>query len=134
MKMQRPFYISPPRLLAAIRIADAEISIGFDKRNAEGRAVYRWYVDFPNAEFFGNDLQSGIGRRHCPELLQEMFGTFLSFLSAAAESYAYEMRTGRKGENSELFPAALVEWAYVNSEEIEMMRCEIEDSTGLLSD
>jgi hypothetical protein len=57
--------------------------------------------------------------------------SLLSFLTAAAESYGYTMRTGRESDNSDLFPAFIVEWAYQNDSEIQSVQCMYEfDRSG----
>jgi hypothetical protein len=52
--------------------------------------------------------------------------TLISFLEAAAESYAYDMRTGRGGDNTGLFSEAAVEWAYGVSDELALARAGLE--------
>lgn len=66
-------------------------------------------------------------------ITQEMLATLLTFLGAAAESYSYRQRTGRNGENEDLFPAPVVEWAYQNSDELSMLAMELEETPGLIS-
>ena len=57
--------------------------------------------------------------------MQEGLTSLLSFLGAAAESWRYK---GADGENSDLFPQALVEWTSQNSDKLTMARLEIEES------
>ena len=47
---------------------------------------------------------------------------------AAAESRHYRERTGRKGENEDLFPPRIVDWIVDNLDEIVMLRLEIGES------
>ena len=75
----------------------------------------------PGGEYGDNDLKSGCGGGD----LKEGFVSLLSFLSAAAESYKYD---GMEGENSDLFPEAVTHWASLCSDEIDMLRYEIEES------
>lgn len=112
MTLHEPFKISS-RLLPALHIEDGWLSLEH-VGNDEGRMVFRWYIDIPAGEFSEADLKSGVGGAS----IEEMFASLLSFLGAAAESYSYRLRTGRKGENEDLFPKAVMEWAYQNSDEI----------------
>ena len=86
--------------------------------------TFRWSIDFADGtEHSGDDLRCGaMGADEC-----EMLGTLLSFLEAAGESYGYTVRTGRVSDNSDLFPPSIMEWAYVNSDEISMARYAIEE-------
>lgn len=122
MKLSSPFSIGS-RLLPSLAIGDGAISLEYIGESS-GRMTFRWYIDIPAGQFSAADLKSGM--QGCST--QEMFGTLLSFLGAAAESYAYGMRTGNPGENADLFPAPVVEWAYQHSDEIGMVQSEIEDS------
>lgn len=119
MKLHAPFSISS-RLLPALKVGDGVIQL--ERAGNSGG----WRIDIPAGEFSEADLKSGAGG----EALQQMFATLLDFLSAAAESYGYGLRTGCPGENVDLFPEPVVEWAYQHSDEIQMLRCEIEESGG----
>jgi hypothetical protein len=127
LELHHPFSISS-RLLASLRLPDGgTISIETTGKQGEhGRPYYNYFIDLPDGqEFEGDDLQ-GFGG------LQAMFESLLSFLGAAAESYAFRMRTGEQGENEDLFPAPVVEWAHQNSDELDCLRCEIEETEGLI--
>lgn len=67
---------------------------------------WEWSVTLPVWESYsGEDLrQPQVGE----VTEQDILGALLSFLSAAAESYAY---SGKDGENANLFPLAVTEWA-----------------------
>ncbi len=125
MQLKPPFAISS-RLLPALKIGDAWISLEAIGCR-DNRLVYRWYIDLPNGEEFSEaDLSSP------RDDLQEMFATLLDFLSACAEGIAYQTRTGRESENSDLFPAAVGQWATENSDEISILACEIEETPELI--
>ena len=118
MTLKTPFLITS-RLLPGVQISGAFISIEDVGCNREGRTCYRWHIDFPTGSTFtGNDLKSGCQGG----TLQEGMASLLSFLSAAAESYP-------DGENADLFPTAVTEWAYQNSDEISLLGIEIEEAT-----
>lgn len=120
MTLHTPFQISA-RLLPALRIADAYISLEYAGQNAEGRTIYRYFIDTPKFEHEAADLKSGCSGG----TLQEGFASLLSFLGAAAESYQYG---GQGGENSDLFPLNVVKWAYQHSDELAGLRFEIEET------
>ncbi len=128
MELHKPFMISS-RLMPGLEIAGATLSLDTGKETSEGRTCYQVWIDLPNGtEHEITDLRSGCGGGS----IQEGFKCLLSFLSAAAESRQYRERTGRTGENEELFPADVVDWASQNSDEIGMLQCEIEDTPGLI--
>ena len=85
---------------------------------------FRWSIDFADGtEHSGDDLRCGaMGADEC-----EMLGTLLARLGAAGESYGYTVRTGRVSDNSDLFPPSIMEWAYVNSDELSMARYALEE-------
>ena len=60
-----------------------------------------------------------------------IFESFLSFMQAAIESADYEERTGFIGENTDLFPRHVVEWAMDHRYEIEDVMVDIIDEDGL---
>lgn len=121
MILHPPFSISS-RLLPSLRIEDGVIQLEYSPGpGREGRTRYRWTIDIPAGEFSGDDLQSGAGGGG----LRDGFESLLAFLDSAAESYRYR---GMEGENADLFPKPVVEWAYMHSDEICMLRLEIEES------
>lgn len=120
-----------PRLLPAVQIGGAWVSIEYAKRaGREGRQRYQWYVDLPKIgkqrarSYTGDDLQSGCGGGS----LQSGLESLLSFMSACAESVRYTARDGSKGENADLFPEGLHSWLVSNSDELAMLACELEES------
>jgi hypothetical protein len=129
MQLKKPFIITP-RLLPGLQIGGAFISIEYDGA-ASGRALYRYHIDLPDGtEHSAADLRSGVGGGS----LQSGVESLLSFLGAAAESYDYRLRTNRKGENEDLFPPAITEWAALYSDEISMVQTEIEETPGLIQE
>lgn len=121
MTLQSPFEISS-RLMAALRVGDAYLSLGYGKATDDGRMEYEVWLDLPDRVFRIHGLRSGV--RRCG--IQEGFESLLCFLGAAAESLQYERRTGRTGENTSLFAMDVVEWASTQSEAISALICEIE--------
>jgi hypothetical protein len=62
----------------------------------------------------------------------EAFEGFISFLQAAIESYGFEQRTGIKGENTNLFPRHIVEWAYDHASDIDdALACMLDEDGNL---
>ena len=123
MILHEPFKIGA-RLLPALQIGDGWISMEWGGFSSDHRAIGKYYIDIPAGEYTGSDLKSGVGGGS----LQSMFASLLSFLGAAAESYGFEMRTKMSGENTDLFPRPVVEWAHRNSDEIGILEREIEES------
>lgn len=121
MKLNPPFAISS-RLAPAVQIGQNGY-LSFDN----GRFV----IDLPDgSEYVIDDFHPGAGSD-----LQDQFGTILSFLSACAESRAYAFRRcgdAMQGENSDLFPAHVGEWAEEMSNELDMLRFDIEESDETL--
>lgn len=126
MKLHSPFEISP-RLLPGLRVGKAWIQLTYSKRAGnEGRTRYQWTIDLPDgSEHSGDDLQSGCGGGS----LQGGFESLLSFLSAAAESFRYR---GGNGENADLFPAPVVQWAADNSDEISLLSLDVSELGALI--
>lgn len=125
MTLNAPFCISA-RLLPAVQVGKAWISIEIDGETSDGRTRYRWYIDTPNFEQTGNDLCSGCQGGS----LQDGMASLLSFLSAAAESYRYK---GMDGENADLFPQQVTEWAAQHSDELSMLAMELEENPELIT-
>lgn len=105
--------IISPRLLPGVRVGDAFLSVEpTSEVERGGKPVWRWFVDLADGQSFeGADL-AGWGDA------SEMLGALVSFLSACGESLGYRERTGREGENEDLFPAPVARWANENSDEL----------------
>lgn len=129
MTLHSPFEISA-RLLPAVKIGDSHISIKFDGSTREGRTRFKYYIDSQTFEHSASDLKSGCQGGS----LESGMESLLSFLEAAAESYRYRgcVYTGDPDDNSSLFPKEVTEWAYQNSDQIGMVRLEIEESEAAL--
>lgn len=77
----------------------------------------------------GRDIHSGVGAT--VDTLAGM-GTLVTFLSAAADAYRYQMSNPLSApENLDLFPAWVTEAAYLNSDELAMLGLELEHPNGL---
>ena len=123
MKLNPPFEISP-RLLPAVRVGSAFVSIEFAGQTSDGRARYRYHIDTPDWEYTGDDLKSGVGGGS----LESGMESLLSFLSACGEAVAYSQRTGRESENADLFPPHVAQWCYQNSDELSLLQFEISEA------
>lgn len=113
MILHEPFIISA-RLLPALRIGDGTLSLSGVGLGVEGRLNPCFILDTPDFEYVDDRMQTGVGGSGTVS----MFVNFLGFLGAAAESYRYELWSRSPGENSDLFPRHVLEWAYVNDDEI----------------
>lgn len=137
MEISAPCIITS-RLMAGIKIGNGTISIGYaDREGDDNRIRYQWYIDIDGAEYSSDDLQSGNPVRGCNNGIQSGLASLLSFLGAAAESYAYDIRRGgdgTKGENSELFPLPVVQWAHMNSDEITMYSMELDEGDEVIAE
>lgn len=128
MQLSQPVVITP-RLLPGVRVGDAWVSIEYASRpGSEGRTRYRWYIDLDGHEFTGDDLQSGASGGS----LQSGLESLLSFMSAFGESVSYQRRTGREGDNADLFPAGLADWADINSDELGLLASELGESADAI--
>lgn len=123
------------RLRCGVRINDSEISIDIGNWTDDGRISYRYWLDLKldgkRIEFYEEDIQSGVGGGSLQEGLQAL----LSFLGACGESYAYAMRHNGKladTDNGNLFPADVAEWSYINSDELAIIRCELEETENAI--
>lgn len=124
MVLHTPFFIGSA-LVPALRIGDATLSLLETEMGERDTAVFE--LATPTFTYVDDRVQSGV---HGFNSTVEVFETFLGFLDAAAESFEYEQRTGRKGENTGLFPRYVVEWAHENRSAVEEVRSSIEDETG----
>lgn len=121
MKLHHPFIITP-RLAPGLSVGGAFIS--FD--------AGRFVIDLPDgSEHVVTDFRfpaCGIRGETKEDRLAKGFAAMLSFLSACAESRRYTTRSGRQGENADLFPDNVGEWAESCSDELSMLSFEIEES------
>lgn len=121
LNVPAPLFISS-RLMAAIKIdggsTGGTVHLHHDGQTPEGRQSYSWVVDDLDGTELGTgaDVRSGVGDE--PDYA-EMMATLLNFLSAAAESYRHTMGGGTS-DNDTLFSPAVMEWAYMNSDELAM--------------
>jgi hypothetical protein len=113
--------------MPGVKIGDAEISIEYADVCSDGRDRYRVYIDAPGIEYVDQEIRSGF----CGGSLQSGLSSLMSFLGAAAESFNHK---GSEGENADLFPPHIVEWACQNSSEIEMLACELEQNPELIKE
>ena len=118
--------------MAGLQIGGAFLSMGKGQRNSEGRTMYGCFIDLPDGtEHEVTDLRSGCQGGE----LQEGFASLLSFLGAAAESYRYrkcDWANIGEDDNASMFPRAVTEWAYQNSDDLSMLGMEIEESESEL--
>ncbi len=132
IQMKSPAIITP-RLLPGVKVGDdAFISIEYDDITDDGRQRYQYHIDLPDFVYSANDLCSGRGRGG--GTLQNGLESLLNFLSAAAESYSYEQRTGRESDNADLFPSQITKWAANNSDELSMLAYELEETKNLIQE
>lgn len=109
MILHPPLKISA-RLLPAIQIDKTWIS--YD----HGAFVF----DFPDGSTYET---TGFSPGHGG--IEDVFEAILSFLGAAVESRQYRERTGEMGENEDLFPPDIVDWAVYHIDEIEGLQCDL---------
>lgn len=101
--------------MAAVKIGETTIS--YDGAN--------FYFDNPEWEEVIKDFHPGAAAD-----TQDCFESILSFLSAFAESRAYGLRRygdTSKGENSNLFPEVMGEWADMFSDEFTLLAMELNE-------
>lgn len=117
-----PVFISS-RLAAAVTVAGATVSVEPTGRaDRHGKPEWRWYVDTPDgAEHSGAELYGWGGSA-------AMLETLLAFMAACGESVNYRDRTGRGGDNAELFPPAVAEWCAANESELSAVGFDVAES------
>ena len=114
MDIHPPFIITA-RLLPGLHIGNSFISIETGQRNHEGRTCFVVYIDAPGMEYRDDTLKSGrFGGTHL-----EAMRDFIAFLSACAEA-------SEDGDNYDLFPPHVREWARHNITDIEVAGCDLE--------
>jgi hypothetical protein len=128
MIIKSPFMISS-RLLAAAQVGGATVSLEPTGRaDRDGKPRWKWYIDLADGSEFSDDDLRGWGDTRA------MMETLLGFLGACGESVAYGERTGRTGENADLFPAAVGQWAAQWRDEISMMELEIGENSDCVTE
>jgi len=126
MKLHDQFIITST-LSPGIKIGDGILHLTDVQVAEEGRDLATFLLVTPEFEYVGDQLRSGVGGF---QSTVGIFVSFLGFMLAAVESAEYEMRTGLQGENTDLFPKHVVEWALEHKDAIEMAICEITDEDG----
>lgn len=112
--------------MASIQVDDATITVeGTGLCDPKGHPIYEWAIVLDDDREWGDsDLAGGRGKAPTET---EMLGTLLAFLTAAMESRDYRIRTGREGENEDLFPADLLDWACERGDEISLAEFELNE-------
>lgn len=87
------------------------------------RQRYGYKITTKTWEYIGNDIRSGCGA--APDV-SEAARTLFGFLAACAESRAYVTRSGGRGENADLFPEYVGQWAEENSDDLSILSLEEE--------
>ena len=82
------------------------------------RRNYGYSIVTSEWRYDGNDIHSGVGAAIDVE---DAARVLFSFLSACAESRDYRDSNGSGGENAELFPEHVGQWAQDNSDDITML-------------
>lgn len=118
------------RLLPGVRAGDGFISIQRAARpTSSGRVRFHYWIDLPDGtEYTDSSLTSP------RPSLQDALSTLLTFLAAAGESHGYHLRTGREGENGDMFPQNVNEWAYDNNDELASLALELDETPGLIEE
>jgi hypothetical protein len=117
-----PVFISS-RLAAAVDVAGATVSVEPTGRaNRDGKPEWRWYVDTPDGDDHSGAELWGWGGS------ADMLETLLAFMGACGESVNYARRTGRDGDNAELFPPAVAEWCAAHDDELSAVGFELAES------
>ncbi len=99
-----------------LTIGDGFVGVSIARFGTEERVPVTYDVVTPDGVCTGTDLH--VFRQGSDEdTLLSALAALLSFLGAAGDAYSSEMR-GQESENSDLFPPVVMEWAYVNVDEI----------------
>ncbi len=113
--------------MPGLKIGDAYISLGYKERDSEGRMNYEVYIDLPRwGEHPITELKSG----RQGGTLQEGFESLLDFLAHAGERF----RSRDNEDEDELFPRKVMIWASENVDELSMLRIQIEETKGLITE
>jgi len=132
MLLKSPFIIGST-LSPALKIGDSTLHLTDVQVAEEGRNRATFLLVTPEFEY-EDQLRFGIGGFIS---IVAAFDSFLSFLEAAAEAAEaaeYEVRTGMKSDNSDLFPPHVTEWALLNKDEMSLVHSEICNEDGSTND
>ena len=105
-------------------IGDATVTVEYAGKEFESfreddyRRRYSYSIVTSEWRYDGNDIHSGVGAAIDVE---DAARVLFSFLSACAESRDYRDSNGSGGENAELFPEHVGQWAQDNSDDITML-------------
>jgi hypothetical protein len=125
-----PPLIITPRLLPGVEVAPGQW-ISWDHSTTTG-FIDGIHPDGSGFEHEVRDIRPGLsGRTGVPEeQVASCLEALCAFLGACAESRSYAERMQRDpmtGENSDLFPPRVGEWAQHYSDEIGMLSCELQE-------
>ena len=126
MRLRNPFIIGST-LSPALKIGDSTLHLTDVQVAEEGRDRATFLLVTSEFEYQDDQLRSGVGGFRGTVCI---FESFLGFMQAAIESADYEERTGLIGENTDLFPRHVVEWAMDHRYEIEDVMADITDEDG----
>lgn len=103
--------------MASMTIGDLTLTVEDTAQcGRNGGALFQWTITSPAGIWTAADL---CGPAAGPEPEEsDMLPTLCSFLSAALESRSYRERTGRAGENEDLFPTECLDACEEHSDEI----------------
>lgn len=90
----------------------------FDPEFQGYRQQYSYRITTDDWQYVGNDIHSGCGK---DVDITDAARTLFAFLSACAESLTYRDVHGYGGDNADLFPSHVGEWAQMNSDELAML-------------
>ena len=131
MLLKPPFIITST-LSPGLKIEDSTLHlINATEVSTDNRDIATFLLVTPEFEYEDKALMSGVGGFRSTV---EIFDAFLSFLEAAAEAEEYEVRTGQKSDNSDLFPPHVSEWALLHKDEISAVHSEICNEDGSTND
>jgi hypothetical protein len=105
----------------SITIADKPVTVTADGRTPDNRPRYSYTVGTHTA----NDLAGPVGG---PHVLSAGMASLLGFMYACAESVDYTQRTGREGDNLDLFPESMHDWLSAYDMEIQSALMEYEEA------
>ncbi len=128
MQLQSPIQITP-RLLPGVEIGGVWISIEWsDRPGDEYRCRFQYHIDGPAWSHSVDDLQSGNVR---DVTLQSGLESLLSFLGACGESWDSDPED--RGDQSDLFPTDVAEWASENQDELSDFAFQLEENPNLIT-